>query len=396
MAIITDTGITPTTLEEYKTLIENIFKSAFGNDFNIDPETPQGQLIGDLAFSLSQSDNAHVVSANTLDIFKASNTQLEGLCSLLGINKRGASHTTVTATLTGVPATLIPSGSRAKSDNGDLYALNDDTTLSGGGTASATMTAIETGPLEVDIGELTQVVDVVPGWETVNNAAAGSIGLDAEIDTEYRKRYFNQLFKNAISVLDAIIAEVREVESVIEVFGAENDTDSPVIIDGISVDAHSVAIVTDGGAEEEIKDAIRLSKTGGTGTTGTTAVPDPPHQDINYFKVDKIEIEVDIDITINSSFPGNGLELLKQRIYNYIAGTFAGSADASYFETGGMTISEDLNKFRLFTPINSVPGHVVNTLTMNIKTFGTVDLIEADLDQKITIASTDDIKITVT
>ena len=396
MAEITTTGIIPTTLAEYITLLEDIFKSVFGDDFNVDPETPQGQLIGDIALSMSQSDDAHVITANALDIFRAADSQLEGLFSLLAIYKRDESHTTVTATLAGVPATLIQSGSRAKSDNGDLYALNDDTTLSGGGTADATMTAIESGPLEVGIGELTQVVDVVPGWETVTNAAAGSLGLDAETNTEYRKKYFDQLFKNAISVLDAITAEVREVESVVEVFGAENDTDTLLAIDGVNVNAHSIAIVVDGGAEAEIAAAIRLKKTGGTGTVGTTSVSDPPHTDINFFFVDKIEIEVDVDITIDSNFPGNGTVLLKERIYNYIAGTFAGAINDDYFESDGMTISEDLHKQRLYTPINSVPGHVVNTLTMNIKLAGNVDTIPANLDQKVTITSLDDIGISVT
>lgn len=396
MAEITDTGIVPTTLAEYITFLEDIFKSVFGDDFNVDPETDQGQLIGDLALSMSQSDDAHVVTANALDIFRAANSQLEGLFSLLAVYKRGESHTTVTATIAGVPATLIPSGSRARSDNGDLYALNDNTILSGGGTADATMTAVESGPLEVGTGELVQVVDVVPGWETVTNAAAGSIGLDAETDAQYRIKYFDQLFKNAVSVLDAITAEVRQVESVIEVFGAENDTDTILAIDGVNVNAHSIAIVVDGGAEAEIAAAIRLKKTGGTGTVGTTAVPDPPHTDINFFFVDKIEIEVDVDITINSNFPGNGTALLKERIYNYVAGTFAGAISEDYFESDGMKISEDLQKSRLYTPINSVPGHLVNTLTMNIKAAGNVDIIPANLDQKVTIGSLDDIGVTIT
>lgn len=395
MATIDDTGIIPTTLAEYKLSLENIFKAAFGADFNVDPETPQGQLIGNVALSLSQSDDAHVLSAQSLDIFRASNSQLEGLCSLLSVDKRGASNTTVTADFTGVPATLISAGSRAKSDDGDIYILNEDTILSGGGIASATMTASETGRLSVEIGELTQIIDVVPGWETVNNTVAGSVGLDAEIDIDYRKKYFSQLFKNAVSVLDSIVAEVRGVENVIEVFGAENDTDAPVVIDGVSVAAHSIAIVVDGGTEEEVKDAIRLKKTGGTGTIGTTTVLDPPHQAIKFYYVTKIEIEVDVNITVDANYPGNGTELIKQRVFDYVAGTLELSADSSYFETGGMTISEDLNKFRLYTPINSVPGHVVNSLSMNVKLAAPADPITADLNEKIVIDSLDDISITI-
>lgn len=395
MATITDTGITPTTLEEYITALENIFKSVFGNDFNVDPETPQGQLVGNIAFSLSQSDDAHVLTAGTLDIFKASNTQLEGLCSLLGITKRGASNTTVTADFAGVSATLIPAGTRARSTGGDLFALNEDATLSGAGTVSSTMTAVESGAIELGVGELTQVVDVVPGWETIDNAAEGSIGQPSELDMNYRGRYFDQLFKNAVSVLDAILAEVRQVDNVVEAYGAENDTDSAVTIDGVSVAAHSIAIVVDGGTEEEIKDAIRLKKTGGTGTVGTTAVADSPHTDINYYKVTKIEIEVNVTISIASDYPGNGTELLKQRIYDYIAGTLELSADSSYFEMSGMTISEDLYQFRLYTPINSVPGHTVSALSINVKGSGAADPITADLNEKIIIDSLDDISITI-
>ena len=352
-------------------------------------------MIGDVAFSLSQSDDAHVLSANALDIFKASGSQLEGLCALLGVNKSAASNTAVTATLAGVAATLIPEGSRARSDDGDLYTLNEDATIAGGGTVSATMTAIDPGPLEVGVGELTQIVDVVPGWETIDNVAAGSLGLAAELDMDYRKKYFDQLFKNSLSVLDAILAEVRQVETVVEAFGAENDTASPVTIDGVSVAAHSIAIVVDGGTDEEIKDAIRLRKTGGTGTVGTTTVLDPPHQSIKFYYVTKVEIEVDVNITINVDYPGNGTELLKQRIFDYVAGTFDSTMDSSYFETGGMTISEDLNEFRLYTPINSVPGHVVNSLSMNIKLASASDPITANLNEKIVIDSLNDISITI-
>ena len=59
-----------------------------------------------------------------------------------------------------------------------------------------------------------------------------------------------------------------------------------------------------------------------------------------------------------------------------------------------MKISEDLQKHRLYTPINSVPGHTVTSLVMEDKASpGDVDLIVANLNQKIQFLTIDDINI---
>jgi len=397
MATVNEFGITPTTLAEYKVFLESVWQTAFGADFNVDPDTSQGQLIGELALALSQADDALVLTAGALDIFAANGIQLQGLCSILSIKKRDATATVVTANMTGVPATLIPEGTRARSVNGDIFATNEDLTLSGGGTGSVTMTAAETGAIAVDIGELTQIVDVVPGWETVTNAAEGDLGLAAETNSEYRKRYFNTLFKNAISMLDAVTAAVYEVANVTEVLGRENDTTAPITEKNVVKPAHSIVIIVDGGTDEEIKDAIRLKKTGGTGTSGTTSVPDPPNENINFYYVTEVPVLIEVDITIGTNFPDNGLVLMKQRIYNYIAGTFAGSISDEYFETDGMTTSEDLDRNRLWTPVNSIPGHTTNSIVLKLKPGGSdTPLITVDLNEKVVIEDIDDISISVT
>ena len=395
MATVDTTGITPTTLDEYVELLNTIFQTAFGVNFNTDPETPQGQAIGNIALSMSQSDDQHVVTAQALDIFKAFGNQIEGIAAALTIEKREASNTVVTAQVDGVAATLIPEGSKASSDTGDIFESISDITLDGTGSGSGTFQAVESGPISVGISELTTIVSVVPGWETIDNSAAGSEGQDEELDSEYRARYFQTLAKNAVTPLESVVSAVREVDTVTDVKGSENDTDSSVVVDGVTLVSHSIAIVVEGGSDSEIGAAIRLKKTGGTATNGTTTVLDPPNTPITFYRVSNIYIEVEVDITIDDNFPSNGLELMKQRIYNYITGVFAGAADSSYFETDGMTIGEDLVKNRLFTPINSVPGHVVNTLTMDILgDGGDQSSISADLNEKITFNDIDDIVIT--
>ncbi len=394
MAVIDDTGATPTTLEEYQTLLQTAFNAAFGSEIDLEPKSPAGQFVDSLALSMSQSDDAVINVAGAINIFRAFSSQLEGLAALLGIPKKRATGTIVSVTLGGTPATIISSGSRARSDRGDLYSLDDDTQLDAGGVATATMTAIETGPIELLAGELTSLVDVVPGWETVTNAADGVIGRDIESDSAYRQRYFTELFRNALSVLESIISGISEKDNVTEVIGVENDTATPVTVQNISVGAHSIAMVVEGGLDQDIADAIRLKKTGGTATTGTTTVSDLPNADINFFRPSYINIEVTITTTAGPTFPPNGVQLLKERTLAYINGESEINAGEGLYELDGMKISEDLNKFRLYTPINSVPGHTITGLTMEDKASpGDVDTITTDLDEKIKFLSIDDINV---
>lgn len=400
MADITSTGVDPHTLENYVTDLEVIFRSVFGADLNVDAETPQGQLIGAIALAFSVADETVVKSANSTSIFKGFGQQLDALASIINVERIGAQRSQVTVDLAGTPALLIPAGTRAATDAGDLFVLDDDVQLSGGGTASATMFSVETGAIPALAATLTNVVDVVPGWETINNVADASLGRDAEIDTTYRKSYFNRLFKNALTPVASIKAAIAGVEGVSDVEVFENDTDTPVTVQNVTIPAHTIAAIVEGGADLEIGTAIRESKTTGIPTDGTTSV-DVPHPagfdtPIEFTRVDLLAIEVDLTITINSGFPPSGLNLLKDRIVEYISGDLPTLND-ELFETDGLQISETLHQFRLFTPINSVPGHTVISLALKLKPGGaTVSAITPDLNGRIVVESTDDITITVT
>lgn len=396
MAAIDDTGIIQTSLSEYQILLRIAFKAAFGESIDVEAKSPQGQFIDSIAFSMSQSDDAVISVAGAVNIFRAFESQLEGLAALLGIPKKEALGTIVSVDLGGTPGIIVPAGSRARSDAGDLYELDEDTQLDGSGVASTTMSAVETGPIELLAGELTSVVDVVPGWETVNNPADGATGRNIESDSEYRQRYFTELFRNALSVLDAMISVISEQDNVIEVIGYENDTDAPITVQNVSIDAHSIAMVVEGGLDQDIADAIRLKKTGGTGTTGTTVVTDSPNTDINFFRPTFIDIEVTITTTAGPTFPADGIQQLKERTLDYINGGSAIDSGSGFFELDGMKISEDLQKTRLFTPINSVVGHVVTILELENKASpGDVDSITADLNEKINFLSIDDINVVI-
>ena len=85
MARVTAEGIEPTTLQGYINALEAAFRSALGPDLDMAPETPQSQLIGVLALTLAEADEALVAVGNGMARSRALGVQLDDLGSLLGI-----------------------------------------------------------------------------------------------------------------------------------------------------------------------------------------------------------------------------------------------------------------------------------------------------------------------
>ena len=85
MARVTAQGIEPTTLQGYIEALEAAFRSALGSDLDLAPETPQSQLIGTLALTLAEAEEALVAVANGMSRSRALGVQLDDLGSLLGI-----------------------------------------------------------------------------------------------------------------------------------------------------------------------------------------------------------------------------------------------------------------------------------------------------------------------
>ena len=402
MATITPQGIQGKTLTEYLDQREQEYRGIFGQDLDVGAETPQGQIIGIDAQALSAADDSIVVTHGQLYIYSAYGQQLDGHFALLGIGRKAATPTLVSVDLTGEPATLIPAGTKAKSVQGDVFELRDDVQLDGTGQAVGVMSAIETGPIAVGIGELTKIVDLVPGWETVNNLVAGTPGENQESDAEYTARYLRSLAINARTPLESVEAAVLDVDNVIDANIAENDTSSPVIIDGETFAPHSIGVAVQGGVDTDIATAIQRKKTLGTGTNGDTITPIPqltgsgaegPTIDIRFWRVTEIRTLVNLEISLRAGFPANGIVAIKEAVRDYFSGDF--QTTEGQFEADGIRIGEDVRKTRLFMPINSIPGHDV--LSLELLEFGgsDTDILTVNFNERAVIESLDDITVTV-
>lgn len=211
--------------------------------------------------------------------------------------------------------------------------------------------AQEYGPIEQAPNTITTISTPVLGWDSVTNPISAVAGRYVETDEELRERFRVSKFERASNILEALYSALINLDTVEQVVIYENDTD---VVDANGIPAHSFMPIVLGGISTNIAQSIWENKPLGIRSYGNTIVTiydsqGFPH-DIGFERPNPVTIYIDLDITTNSDFPQNGEQAIKDAIAAYMEAQFG--------------IGEDVVYSRLYTPINSVPGHQVNSLTI--------------------------------
>lgn len=214
------------------------------------------------------------------------------------------------------------------------------------------LTAVNAGPITGEANTISSIQTPKTGWDAVTNPTAVVPGEDVETDEELRERFRQSKYIRATNILEALYSDLISLENVIEVQIYENDTD---VVDANGVPAHSFLPIILGGDPLDIAETIWENKPLGIRSYGNTTqtIYDSqgfPHQ-IGFERPNPIDIYIRMDLTTNANYPQNGDDLIRSNL-------------ASYF-TSDFGIGDDVIYSRLYTPINSVPGHAVNSLEVS-------------------------------
>ncbi len=348
MARVTPQGIAPTSLEEYLTALGSAMRSALGPDLNLDPDTPQGQLIGVFALALVEADEALVAVASGVSLSLSIGLQLDDLGSLLGIERLRGTKSTVSVTLTGVAGTIVPEGSRASTGAGDVFELTGDATIGSSGSVDAEMRSVEEGPVRAAADTLTEIFDLVVGWDSVTNDEAASLGRNIETDAEYRARYAKLVARNSVASAEAILAAVLDVEGVTDALIRENSAAVEATVQGKAIGAHSVCVVARGGSDSEVAAAIARSKPVGAGTSGDTTIEVAHHGGwavpVRFSRTAPVPIKMKLALSLDDGFPSDGTERIIRAAIEHVE---------------KLAVGERLDSQRLLAALLTIPGHNV-------------------------------------
>ena len=209
------------------------------------------------------------------------------------------------------------------------------------------------GPIEIPANALNNIATPLFGWDSVTNPFPGVTGKDRETDEELRSRFRESKFIRAQNISDALYSTLLTLDGVRHVRIYENETD---VYDGsLDLPPHSFKPIVLGGEAIDIANVIWINKPLGIKSVGNTLVEIIDSQrftkDIYFQRPTSQRIYIDIEISITSTvYTSNVPQEIKAELIKYFEQNF--------------TIGDDVIYSRLYTPINSIQGFQVNSLTV--------------------------------
>ena len=276
---INGTGVSAMSLAEILAEVHARYRAKFGEDLSLSPQTPQAQIAGITAGIAAEITEAIVEDVNANSVDHAGGVLLSQLGSLLGIEFVGATHSRVTATLTGVSGTGVPAGSRARTTAGAQFETLAPALLSPSGV-DVDMQSIDEGPITAQAGTLNEIVTVVPGWETITNDLDAAPGILGQTDQAYRLSYQARTGRLASGTESAIRAAIDEAGGLKQAF-VENPSAATITEQQWPLFPHSIVAVAQSGAAGDIRRAVDLRR--GQGVTEMVAIIGGPPAAANAF-----------------------------------------------------------------------------------------------------------------
>lgn len=345
----------PSYSDIYRSLQES-FKSIYGVDSYIDPDSQDGQLLAVFAQAMYDSNQALVAIYNSFSPAKAVGEALSSNVKINGIARKVPTRSTVNVLVVGVVGTVINDGV-VEDALEQRWTLPPVVTIPLAGQILVTATAVAEGALEASPNTVTKINTPTLGWQTVTNPTSATPGSPVETDAELRIRQALAVTVPAVSVLEAITSALLNLDGVDKCKVYENDTAST---DSNGLPEHSIAAVLVGGTPSEIAETIRVKKTPGATTHGTTTVPvtDPLGNvsNIKYYVATPKPIVVEIEIEPGQGFVTATLDEIKQAVADYI---------------NGLNIGQKVDHGRLFLPaqlygLGNSATFEVNTIALAI------------------------------
>ncbi len=346
--------------------VENEFKTALGADLVTAPNTPQGALIAAEVIARAGVAANNAKLANQINPNLAGGTFLDAIWALTGGQRLAATRSVVPGVvLTGLPGTVIPSGSQASIADGTLFESVSGVVLDSLGTAAVDFQAIDTGPISVNPGALSQIVTGVLGWDGVSNPTAATLGRDQESDLAARQRRRNTLSLQNVALPDAITSALYDTPNVRSLTFRENTTSVSIVIDGVTLLPHSIYVCVDGGTDLAVAQALLANKSLGCGWNGTTTanVTDSSSGQVypvQFSRPDPIDVQARVYVR-NIGALTDITAAVKQAVIDYTLGLLPGEA--------GFVVGASVSAFELAGAITrQVPGVYVQKCEISLLT----------------------------
>lgn len=360
-------------LDDMNTALNTVIDPVSGESLTpelLDENDPLVQLVNAFSDGLSDAWEQLQLAYNQFNPNAATGVALSSLVQLNAITRNPGTYSTVILTLTGTANYSIPAGQQVSPlDDSTIWNLPAFTFDNNGG-AVVTATCSEVGAITALSNTLVKIITPQAGWNTVTNLVAATPGTYEESDSDLRVRRAGSTSASAVAIIESVYSSLIGLTGVTSVYAYQNITNQT---DEYSVPSKNIAVIVQGGSDEDIANVLWL-KASGFPQFGTTEVVVTDIQDIQYtMKFSRptpvnIYVAVTVHVTDSSKWPSNGDELIIASIMDYVTTGLTSLGAVSGIVSKSWGIGSDVFGSDLFPPVASVPGAQIISLFVGTTT----------------------------
>lgn len=268
---LTSTGLTIATQSELQESAQTAFKTIYGPNINIGPETPDGQIINIPIQAALDLEELLMTTYNTFDPDNAIGTILDQRVALNGIQRQAGTFTVTNITLVlsqsvnlyGLDQTT-QSVFTVADNAGNQYQLQTTQLGVGPGTVVYAFQAAIPGAITPVPNSITVPVTIVLGVTSINNPTTyTTLGVNEESDAALKIRRQISVSLPSQGYFQGLEAALENINGVTYAYVEENNTGTT---NGDGVPGHSIWVIVAGsGAASSIAQAIYTKRNAGCG-----------------------------------------------------------------------------------------------------------------------------------
>ncbi|MBD2785369.1 baseplate J/gp47 family protein [Xenorhabdus sp. DI] len=349
MLQITETGIVIDQLSDIHKRLEDGFQRIYGDDINLDVDSPDGQMIGLFSQELANINQVITFIAQMLDPYNATGAWLEQRAMYAGLVRRGAEFSYLDdVVITGTAGVIVPKDTVFTDGNRVKWVLLSDVALGNNGSTRAFLRSQELGAFNLQPHQELQMETVIVGIEKVTTTKESKSGSEEETDGNFLKRFMRSHAINNHDDRQGMEAALLDLPDVKQVRVYENYTNQT---DDQGVPLHSMNAVVIGGRDEDIALTILKKKVGGCGLMGSISYSceySGAKRTVQFDRAEMVDIRVKIIIDRINGFQDIDTDGIKK------------SLAATEFEIG-----QSVYAMRLTCQVNAISGFYIKSITVN-------------------------------
>lgn len=365
MANITDAGYELKTQNQWFAEEVALYKG-IDPSWDLDPSSPDGLKAAHDAEIFAALDQALQRAYNSKDPEKARGIELDIIAAISGVKRSQGTRSDVIIRFSGnVGATVLAGAIVESIETGERWVTEQAYTILPIGYVDAQAFASRVGPTVAEASTLTKIVTVMSGITSCTNPAPANLGLDPQSDASLRIERRAAVGKPSNNQLDSMYSALIETQDVRRVAVYNNPTGSSSVdpdLNPYGLPAHSIAVIVDGGLDEDVAMSMYLKLNPGTGMAQPGQPVDVPVtspirpsniQTIKFSRPIAVPISLVVEV-VGNDMPEDVAEQIKSAVMDYAVGSLIDPAVG--FRSTGFNIGDDVPYSSIFTPVNKIVG----------------------------------------